>query len=130
MKRFITITAGIVVAAAVGCGLLFAIVMTTTQGVASTGDAFMTALQEQNLDDAYALFAPDLQSEVSYADFETTFGGVALSEWSFNSREVENNLGRVSGSATIDDNAFNVRLEFINTDEGWQILGYDFAPSN
>lgn len=118
---------------AVACAIFFAVVLggalTLTQGVADSGEAFMSALQAQNLDAAYDMFAPDLQAEITYAEFEATFGGADFSAWSFTSRAVENNFGRVSGTATIDGNPFEVRLEFINNEAGWQILGYDFAPA-
>lgn len=129
MKRFIMIAAGLVLATAVGCGIIFAVVFTATQGVVDAGDAFMVALQEQRIDDAYAMFAPELQAEISFADFDVTFGSSTYTSWSFNSREIENNLGQVSGTLLSDGVDYTMMLGFINNETGWQLIRYEFVPT-
>lgn len=131
-KRLIYI-AGIV-GLIVACGAFFAVVLqdayNTTLPIADAGDAFMMAWQDQRLEAAYELISPQLQNRLSYDAFQANFAGASISNWSFNSRSIWNEIGEVAGTATINDENFDLQLEFIDNGAGWQLVAYDFAPIN
>lgn len=116
------------------CVVVFAIIIGgaffLTQGVADAGDTFMTALQENRLDDAYTLFAPNLKNEVDSEVFAGTFSNWNLESWNFSSRSVDNNQGQLSGTATINGDLLNVELNFEKIGDNWLLIGYDFSPTS
>jgi len=130
MGRILKILGGLlllcVVFAAIGVGLAFYL----TQGVAATADSFMQAIQEDRFEDAYALMTLELQDEVDMDNFVESFDPMEIESWSFSSRNVENNLGSVSGTASIDGSAYVVNLGFVNADGEWLINAYNFVEAS
>jgi hypothetical protein len=129
MKRVLGIIGGLVVLCGVLGAAIFGLVMFLTQGVATNGDAFMLAVQEDRFEDAYALFTVSLQDEVSLNDFEETFDPMTLESWNFSSRNIENNIGSVSGTAVIDGGTYVVTIGFVNAEDQWLINSYNFVEA-
>lgn len=125
---YVSVALGVVV----GCGVFFALVLrdayNTTLPVAEAGEAFMVALQEQNLEAAYEMMAPAFRNRLTYANFEATFGGVTITDWTFNSRSIWNEVGELAGTATVDAVLFDVDLALIDNGTGWQLIDYTFVP--
>lgn len=132
MKRNVLLIFAGIGLIAVLCAVLFAAIfggtLFLTQPVVDVSDAFLQALQENRLDDAYALLHPALQGEVSLSEFRDVFAESGLSEWSFSSRAIENGVGRVAGSAQFGAEHFSVQLELLHVDGEWRINAYDFSP--
>lgn len=136
MKRPILILAVLLVCVCVVCiGAVVAFggaILVATQPVVDAGDAFMTALQNEDYEAAYALCSPALQSEIGAVENLQTLleqGGVAPTSWSFSSRSIENNTGSVSGTATMEDGStLDVALNFTKSGDDWLVEGFDFTP--
>lgn len=109
--------------------LVFGGALLLTKPVADAGSAFMTAIRDNELESAYAMFTPELMEEVSFEDFQTTFAEFGLESWDLHSRSVENNTGLLSGTATIFGEAFSVQLNFVKQDGDWRVIAYNFDPS-
>ena len=134
MRRILMIVGGLVLLCVLFFAFTFGVAWVATSGVADAGNAFMTALQNNDMDAAYALFTPALKEEVSTEQLNEMFAsnvfeGDSLDSWSFNSRNIENNIGQVSGTATVGARTFIVALAFIKSSEGeWLINAFDFTP--
>lgn len=129
MGRIVRIVLGLVFVCILIAAVAFGLAFFLTQGVADGAENFMKAVQEDRFEDAYALFTVALQDEVSMADFEDTFEDFEIASWSFNSRNVENNLGQVSGTASISGSSYVVVISFVNADGEWLIDGYQFTEA-
>ena len=134
LTRILMIVGGLVLLCVLFFAVTFGIAWVATSGVADAGNAFMTALQNNDMDAAYAMFTPALKEEVSPEQFSEMFAanvfeGDSLESWSFNSRNVNNNVGDVSGTATVGARTFIVALAFIKSTEGeWLLNAFDFTP--
>ena len=129
MRRILLIIGGLVLACIVFAVAVFGLAFVATNGAATAADEFMTALQNGDIDSAYAMFSPALQEEVSSTAFNEIFGTAEVESWSFTSRSVENNQGSVSGTTTIGGEIYNVTLNLVN-DGGWKLIAYDFTPQS
>jgi len=105
---------------------LVVFVFGVTQPVVDAGNAYFQAIQDGRMEDAYALFAPSLQDEVSYDDLVSTFGDASLESWSVNQRSIENGIGKMSGSVTVNEDSLSYDLYFREIDGAWRITGYQF----
>lgn len=131
MRKFMMIGAGVVVVCIAVFGLIIGGAFFLTQGVADAGEVFMTSVQESRTNDAYALFASALQDEVDAETFAGMFADLGdIESWSFTSRNVENNQGQLSGTAIIDGDTFNIELRFVNVDDNWLLIAFDFTPAS
>jgi hypothetical protein len=134
LRRILLIVGGLVLVCILFFAFTFGVAWVATSGVADAGNAFMTALQNNDMDAAYAMFTPALQEEVGTEQLSemftaNVFEGDALESWSFTSRNVNNNVGDVSGTATVGDRTFIVALEFIKSSEGvWLLNAFQFNP--
>lgn len=129
MKRILSIIGGLVVVCAVIFAGIFGLAMFLTQGVADSSENFMKAVQEDRFEDAYALLTVALQDEVDMDTFEESFDPMEIASWSFNSRNVENNLGSVQGTASIGGSTYVVAFSLVNADGVWLIDGYQFTEA-
>lgn len=129
MKRVLGIIAGLVLLCIVGVVALIGGVFFLTQDMANAGDAFMQAIQENRLEDAYAMLGGEALDDVEDLDaFEAQLEGIELESWSFTSRNVNNDMGDVSGTAVIGGETFAAILYFRKVEDTWQIIGYNFEP--
>jgi hypothetical protein len=108
----------------------FGLVMFLTQDMAKAGDDFMQAIQENRLDDAYAMLANDALEDVDMETFSATFEESELTAWSFNSRNVNNDRGDLSGTAQFGENTYDVSLVLQKIDDTWKIIGYNFENAD
>jgi hypothetical protein len=116
-----------------GCVVIFAGIfifsIVGTQAVVDVGDEFLTALRDSDYQAAYNLAAPTLQSELRNADalrVRITERRLTPQSWSFNSRSIDNNVGRASGTVTYaDGREGTVNLNFINDGNAWKISGFN-----
>ncbi|MDQ7035245.1 MAG: hypothetical protein Q9P01_10545 [Anaerolineae bacterium] len=132
MRRIALIIGGLVAVCIVFFVVVLGVAWFATSGVATAADDFMTALQNDDMDAAYAMFTTALKDEVSPEQFNEMFANNvfvddALDSWSFNNRSVENSTGEVSGTATVGDREFSVTLNFVNNDS-WKLIGFNFEP--
>lgn len=61
--------------------------------VGDRANAFMIALRDNNLNDAYAMLTPELQVAQSKVNFREAFTGNTINDWKFNNFSVKNDMG-------------------------------------
>jgi hypothetical protein len=104
---------------------LLGLVFTATQPVVDAGDSFMSALRDGNYNNAYNMCAPSVQQEVTDAQgMEDEFGAYQPANWTFTSRSIRNDLGRLEGTVNYKEgNSGTVRLEFVKSGDDWKVSG-------
>ncbi len=125
-RRTIRIVAAAVIGAVVMVVAIFLLVTNLTQPLVDVGDQFMKAIQNHDMDTAYALFATELRDEVGQETFADIFAAAAVTNWSYASRVIRNGGGYLSGQATIDNQTYQFELRFIDRDGRWQLTAYNF----
>lgn len=128
MRRSIFLTSAIGIALLGLAFLLFSFIAGPTQDVEELGEQFMTALQDQQLDDAYEMMAPELQSGVTRSEFDEHFLGVEVDGWSFEELTQSERSATMLGRATVNAVLYDLELEFINENGRWRVFGYDLEP--
>lgn len=108
-------------------GGVFLLLNTVLSPVIARGDDFLTALQEERFEDAYAFLTSETQALVSLEGFQATFAPMQIESWSYNQRSVKNGIGLLRGSITIDGQAQNLSLMFQQEAGTWQIVTYSFG---
>jgi hypothetical protein len=126
LMRLLIIIGGGLIACIVFVVVLVSFVFAVTQPVVDASNAYLQAIQDGQLEDAYAMFAPSLQDELAYDDFVAIFGDSALDSWTVNQRSIENGIGKMSGSLTVDDESLSYELYSREIDGEWRITGYRF----
>ena len=133
MRRIVLIVAGavlvlIVLCVVVLCGGIAAIFQ-ATQPVVDASERFMVALRDGNYQQAYDMCTPTLQTELSDAaglEEMITASNRKPSTWSFTSRNINNDRGEVSGTATFADNtAGTVSIVLTKSGNDWKIEGFN-----
>jgi hypothetical protein len=107
----------------------FGAVMFLTQDMANAGEAFMQAIQEKRVDDAYAMLGEEALEDIDSDDFVDYFSERDLTTWSFNSRNVNNDRGELLGTAEMDGETFTVELVIDKVGDAWLINGFNFVPA-
>ena len=123
-----------IIIGAIGLGVLIvggilAIVLPLVQPIVDAGDGFLEALAAQNFDAAYAMLAPELQSEVGENGLAEHFASANLSDWSYSQRSLRNGVGRLNGRVQWNGEATDFVLFFTNIDEQWRLISYNFEPA-
>ena len=95
--------------------------------VGDVANAFMIALRDNKLNDAYVMLTPELQQMQSKANFREAFMNNTLKDWKFINFSVKNDVGYVAGTATDNDSNHFVAFQLINRQEKWFISGYNFG---
>lgn len=122
----------------VGCGIcgvaglmggvrLIETLVGSGRAVGDRANAFMTALRDEKLDDAYAMLLPALQEQESRSAFKEDFTGNSIQDWMFNNFSIKNDLGYVAGTATDADGAHFVAFQLVNEQGTWAISGYNMG---
>jgi hypothetical protein len=122
---------GLVLAAGIAfAGILFFVTSALTQPVATSGDAFMTALQTGNYAQAYDLCAPDLQQQLGNVSALATLAGTRQpAQWNWTGRSIRNGVGRLDGSLTYaDGTSGTAQLMFRQVDNVWRIVSFRMNP--
>lgn len=123
LKKILLLVVGGLVIFGVG---LFLILRSALGPVTEAGDGFMSALRDRNEAQAYTLAAPALQQELGSAErMAATVGAYRPSEWSWSSRSVRNNDGRLSGSVTYQGGRTGTaELALVHADGQWRVTGF------
>lgn len=127
--RLILIIAGVVLLACVGLGVAIGgSVFMATQPFATVGDTFMTTLRDSKYAEAYNLCTPALQRQLrSPQDLEQRVksGNAQVTSWSFTSRSITGNEGKLEGSAQLKNGSTaDVRLVLDKSGDVWKISGF------
>ena len=95
------IVLALVLICGIGGALLVGGVLNATQPVFNAGEAYMAALRDGDYNRAYDLSSTVLQQEVGDAEgLLPALGAKQPASWSFTSRSIENNQGRLQGTTT------------------------------
>ncbi|HYP41442.1 MAG TPA: hypothetical protein VEX13_13870 [Chloroflexia bacterium] len=116
-------------AAVMICTFLGIFLLTTTlvQPIVNVGDNFMAALKTNNDTQAYALCAPDLQTELgSPAGISSlVVPDNRPTQWSWSTRSIRNGVGRLEGSFTsTDGKRGTVQITLSEADSDWKITSF------
>lgn len=112
-------------------GVFVFFIFAATRPVADTGDRFMNALKAGDNQAAYALATSSLQQELGSAE---ELGKVTQqlrpSEWSWSSRNINNDMGQVEGSVTFSDGrSGHARVTLQRSGSEWKVAGFNLNPS-
>lgn len=123
MKTLLKVLLGIVAFGAIVVGLVFWL----TSGIVKQGDLFLAYLANHDFEAAYAMTSEEFHEVSTQEDIETLFTGAydlsGLESTTWNSREVENNQGRLLGSVTLEGGTtYSAELQFSKEDGTWKIL--------
>lgn len=113
---------GLVVA--VGGVKLFSGLLNNTQDLGDSANAFMIALRDEKLDDAYAMLVGDLQQLKSNANFREDFTGNSIKDWKFSHFSTKDDVGYIEGTAADNDGNHYVAFQILNRNNKWAISGY------
>ena len=137
MRRIVLIVGGAVLLLIVLCVVLLggsiAAIFQATQPVADASEKFMVSLRDGNYQQAYDMMTPELQTELGDAsglEERITSANRKPTSWSFASRNINNDRGEVSGTATFADNvAGTVSIVLTKSGNDWKIAGFNLnAP--
>jgi hypothetical protein len=100
-----------------------------TQPAADAGEAFMTALKDNDFDKAYNLCTPALQRELQNAralETRVKNGKVQPTQWSFSSRNISGDQAQLDGSVTfVGNKEGTVRLTLTQVGGEWKVVGFN-----
>jgi hypothetical protein len=105
---------------------IFYFTITLVQPIVSVGDNFMAALKTNNDAQAYALCAPDLQTELgSAAGISSLVPDNRPTGWSWSTRSIRNGVGLLEGSFTsTDGKRGTVQITLSQADSDWKIASF------
>jgi len=115
------------VVSAIGGLKFFSSLLDYGHEVGDSANAFMLALRENRLNDAYAMLTPDLQEKQSKVNFREAFGGNSIKDWKFSNFSIKNDLGYVAGTTTDNDGNHFVAFQLVNRQGKWAITGYNLG---
>ena len=126
MKRTtVLIILGVVVGLAALVAAIVATVFYATSGVTGAADKFFATARGGNANAVYALTSAELRNVTSAEQLAAymnanRFNQVAETSWS--SRSIENNIGSVEGSLTLDDGGVvPIKMQLVQDAEGWKV---------
>ncbi len=110
-----------------GAGTLAA-VFGATQPVADVGDKFLQALKDGNYTAAHALMHPALQQEIGTPqDLRRMVesGKAQPKNWTFTTRNIENEEGHLEGSVTMTGGEGIVTIDLAKSGDEWKVIGFN-----
>jgi hypothetical protein len=120
-KKLFLILGGIVVVIAAIVGIAFY----ATSGISRTADQFFAKAHDGNMAAVYAMTSAELRNTANADELaafikENRFDKVAKTSWS--NRSVENNLGTLDGSVTLDDGGvIPLRMQLVSEGGEWKV---------
>lgn len=106
-------------------GVMMGIVMYATSGMSDTANEFFIHVKTKHYDDAYNMLSEDFQQSTSKEDLKNFLIQNALSNFesvSWNSRSVENNMGKLEGTITTNSGGtIPLTMNFIKNQDEWKI---------
>ncbi len=140
-RKTIAIIVGVVLAlcifVCVALGLFTAVtgggiaaIFSATQPVADAGEKFMQTLKAADYNAAYKLCDPSLQKQLGSATGLKNMierGKAQPVKWTFDSRNIENNTGKIEGRVTMAGGEGTLTLEFAKAGKDWLVTGFDMS---
>lgn len=121
MKTWMKVVLGIIAGIVVLVGFVFWL----TGDITKTGDEFFAAIQNDDIDGAYALLSDDFRAGVSKDDLKAYLAANALDkikETSWGGRAISGGTGSLEGTVTtVGGSKIPLKLGLIDSDSGWQI---------
>ncbi|MCP5396797.1 MAG: hypothetical protein H6918_08700 [Sphingomonadaceae bacterium] len=106
-------------------GAIFAIVFYATSGITETSDEFFAAARAGNYQSAYEMTTQQLRSETSPEQLQVFLESNGLdkvTETSWSSRSINNNIGNLQGTATTESGgAIPLEIGMVKESDGWRI---------
>jgi len=109
-----------------GLAVLVGFIFWLTGDIVKAGDDFFAAVQNDDMDAAYALLSEDFQTTTSKEGLRTylaanTLDKVRSVDW--RSRSITNNTGELEGTIrTQEGGAIPIKLGLVKSDGGWKIF--------
>ncbi|MCW1966671.1 MAG: hypothetical protein KIH69_000960 [Anaerolineae bacterium] len=130
MKKGILIGLGVAVGACIlFVALTFGGAMLLTSGPADAGNSFMTALTQGDYDKAWGDCHPALKEKIGGVQKlkDIVEGGNAKPvSFSISSRNVNNDEGKLEGTATLSGNRqANLVVELAKSGNDWKVIGFN-----
>lgn len=120
-RQLTLVFAGMFILLAVCSSLGSHLFTSTLAGVGDQANAFMEALRERDTERAFAMVAPDTQDQWQSDHYLLEYYQRPM-DWYFSSFSVRNEVGRVSGSVTLEDGTtMGIIVRLINSPDGWLI---------
>ncbi len=106
--------------------LFVGLVMWSTSGMSEAANEFFILVKTKNYDDAYNETSTDFKKSISLKEFESFIKDSGLSKYksvSWDSRSIENNMGKLEGAVTTESgDAIPIKMEFLKSGEKWKIF--------
>ena len=126
MSKYLLLGVGMLFAAVLGLAIYF---LTVAPAPLSTAKTFITSVEANDLETAYAMFYSDLKLRQSFPEFveawksRSSFLNEANRNWSM---DVENETAEVIGRfTTADGEEWSAVFQLIRQDGLWQIIDYE-----
>lgn len=121
MKTWMKVALAIVAAIAALLGVIFWL----TGDITKTGDDFFDAVQNDDIDSAYALLSSDFQAGTSKQQLQTfleSYGLDEVTDTSWSGRSISGSTGELNGTVeTVQGESIPVKLELVKGNNGWKI---------
>ena len=99
----------------------------TLKNVATTGEAFMQALKDQDNATSWSLLSSGLKQEIGdeakWAEFTAPR---AFETWKFTSTSFSDDSGEAEGNAEIKDETYDIWLGLVKENSAWLIESIEF----
>jgi len=117
------VVVALIVVCAIGFFAIFGIALTATQPVVDAGNTYMTALRDGDYAKAFSMSTQTLQQQVGDAQgLQTAIGDQQPATWSFDSRNVNNDLGDLTGTATYKSGKSGpLHIQFNKVGNDWKV---------
>ncbi|GAA0467602.1 hypothetical protein GCM10009096_05520 [Parasphingorhabdus litoris] len=121
MKTWMKVVLGIVA----GISVLLGVIFWLTSDVTKAGDDFFAAVQNDDIDAAYALLSDDFKAGTSKADLKTYIAANAfdkIKDASWGGRMMTGGVAELEGTITTEGGSkIPIKLRLIDSESGWRI---------
>ena len=132
-KQTVFIILGVLAGLAAFVGAIIAVVFYATSGVTDAADKFYETARGGNAEQVYALTSAELRKVTSAEQLATyveanRFDEVAQTSW--RSRSVEDNVGSVEGTLTLEDGSvIPVTMQLVKEGDAWKVSFIDLGQA-
>lgn len=114
-------------------GVIVGGVFYATSGITDAGDEFFEAARRGDYEAAYALTSTELRNDSDVIRLQRYLEGSGLdkvTDTSWSSRSMENNVGRLEGSVTTESGGtIPLKMQLVKEKGGWKIAMIETMPS-
>jgi hypothetical protein len=112
-------------------GLFVYGIIRLTQPIADAGNNFMIEIKEGDYTTAYGMGSDFWQDQLGSAEYlQVFFYDRQPQNWSFNSRNVSGNAGRLYGTVTDKDgDKTSIALSLVKEGDEWKISGIEYGAA-